>query len=197
MSLTPPEGDFRFIALDVETANGDSASICQIGLACVGWDREILTWSTHVHPDMDFAAFNIRLHGIGPETVRDAPAFPETWGRLRPLLARHPMVQHSRFDENALRAACEHHHLPRPRLAWTDSVMVARHAWPELKGAGGGGHGLGNLKKALGLSFRHHDAGEDARAAAEVVLRAEPVLGSRFAKLTGIPTARQLNLPFD
>ncbi|MEB8388303.1 hypothetical protein OO012_13795 [Rhodobacteraceae bacterium KMM 6894] len=28
-----PEGDFRFIALDVETACSDAASICQIGLS--------------------------------------------------------------------------------------------------------------------------------------------------------------------
>lgn len=30
-----PDGSFRFIALDVETACSDAASICQIGLACV------------------------------------------------------------------------------------------------------------------------------------------------------------------
>lgn len=48
--------------------------------------------------------------------------------------------------------------------------MVARRAWPELKGTGG--HGLASLKLHLGLIFEHHDAGEDARAAAEVVLRA-------------------------
>ena len=38
---------------------------------------------------------------------------------------------------------------------------------------GNGGHGLASLKQHLGLVFDHHDAGEDARAAAEVVLRAE------------------------
>jgi len=30
-----PDDNFRFIALDVETACSDAASICQIGLACV------------------------------------------------------------------------------------------------------------------------------------------------------------------
>ena len=56
---------------------------------------------------------------------------------------------------------------------WRDSVHVARAAWPELRG--NGGHGLASLKQHLGLVFEHHDAGEDARAAAEVVLRAEAV----------------------
>jgi hypothetical protein len=33
-----------------------------------------------------------------------------------------------------------------------------------------GGHGLANLKEHLGLEFCHHDAGEDVRASASVVL---------------------------
>lgn len=43
--------------------------------------------------------------------------------------------------------------------------------WPELKGNGGGG--LESLKTHMGLSFDHHDAGEDARAAVEVIFLAE------------------------
>lgn len=35
-----PEGSFRFVALDVETACSDAASICQIGLACVQCRRD-------------------------------------------------------------------------------------------------------------------------------------------------------------
>jgi DNA polymerase-3 subunit epsilon len=166
-----PVGDFQFIALDVETACGDSASICQIGIACVGFDDSIFTWSTYVDPLMPFAPFNVDLHGIGPETVRGAGSFAQVWPQIWPLLSRHPMVQHSRFDEYAINAACKAQGLPRPRLTWHDSVTIARRAWPELKG--NGGHGLANLKQVLNLDFHHHDAGEDARAAAMVVLRAQ------------------------
>ncbi|MFY0646646.1 3'-5' exonuclease [Sulfitobacter geojensis] len=169
--LPLPVGDFQFIALDVETACGDSASICQIGIACVGFDDSVLTWSTYVDPLMPFAPFNVDLHGIGPETVRDAASFAQVWPEMLPLLSRHPMVQHSRFDEHAINAACKAQDLPRPYLTWHDSVTIARKAWPELKG--NGGHGLANLKQVLNLDFHHHDAGEDARAAAMVVLRAQ------------------------
>ncbi len=168
-----PSGDFQFIALDVETACGDSASICQIGLACVGYDETIQTWSVYVDPQMPFAPFNTKLHGIGSQTVRDAQTFAQIWPDLLPLLSRHPMVQHSRFDEHAINAACIARGMPRPRLTWHDSVAIARAAWPELKG--NGGHGLANLKQVLGLDFHHHDAGEDARAAAMVVLRAQAI----------------------
>ena len=44
---------------------------------------------------------------------------------------------------------------------------------------GNSGHGLASLKQRLDLQFTHHDAGEDARACAEVVLRAEERLTLR------------------
>ena len=175
-----PNGDFRFIALDVETACGDSASICQIGIACVGFDDTIQTWSIYVDPQMSFAPFNVELHGIGPAML--------------PLLSRHPMVQHSRFDEHAINAACDLNGLPRPRLSWQNSVSIARAAWPELKG--NGGHGLANLKQFLNLDFHHHDAGEDARAAALVVLRAQAVSTSIVVGEAVRIKPMQLSWPF-
>ena len=133
MTTVIPSGEFRFIALDVETSCGDSASICQIGLACVRADHSIQTYATLVDPQLPFARFNIDLHGIGPDTVREAPTFPQIWPRLLSLLSRHPLVQHSRFDEKAIAAACKMHGLAQPRLHWTNSVSVARSAWPALK----------------------------------------------------------------
>lgn len=189
-----PDGYFRFIALDVETSCGDSASICQIGLAWVGFDRSIQTWSGYVDPLLPFSPFNVELHGISAKTVEDAPTFAEIWPKLQPLLTRHPLVQHSRFDEHAINVACKAHGLFRSRLSWSNSVTIARTAWPALKG--NGGHGLANLKQHLSLEFQHHDAGEDARAAALVVLRAEGELNRTFEQITSNNTAFQLSFPF-
>lgn len=171
-------GDFRFIAVDVETANSNSDSICQIGLALVSSNNEMQTVSLLVDPRQDFDAFNIDLHGIGPHEVRGAPDFAEHLSNLRPALERSHLVQHSNFDKRAFDAACKRYDLPPLRSNWIDSVRIARNAWPELKG--NGGHGLANLKKHLNLEFNHHDAEEDARAAAQVVLMAEDVLGIDF-----------------
>jgi len=194
LTEVPPNGNFRFIALDVETSCGDSASICQIGLACVGLDRSIQTWSTFVDPLLPFAAFNVDLHGISAKTVKYASTFPQIWPKLQELLARHPIVQHSRFDEHAINAACKAHGLYQPRLSWSNSVTIARTAWPGLKG--NGGHGLANLKQHLSLEFQHHDAGEDARAAALVVLQAEVELSKPFEQITSNNTAFQLSFSF-
>ena len=168
-----PEGPFRFVALDVETANHDNASICQIGVACVRPDNSITTWATYVDPRVERWAFTY-LHGISKRTVRGAPTFAEVLPVLHMAIEGIAVYQHSGFDRRAFVAACEGASLAMPVWSWRDSVQVARKAWPELKG--NGGHGLASLKRHLGLEFDHHDAGEDARAAAEVVLLAEEVL---------------------
>ncbi|WP_270726596.1 3'-5' exonuclease [Shimia sp. Alg240-R146] len=187
---TLPDGPFRFIALDVETASRSPGSICQIGLCFVSDTGAMQTYSVLVDPEDPFEAFNSELHGISADTVRDAATFPTVYATLFDLLNTHSLVQHSTFDEKVMTDACARYDLPMLTSHWTNSVKVARQAWPALKGAGG--HGLANLKKHLGLSFHHHDAGEDARAAACVILRAEETTGERLSHLK---TNRQLNLP--
>lgn len=181
--------DLRFIALDVETANGHAHSICQIGLACVRTDGRIATLGFYVDPQGAFEPFNTRLHGIDARTVEHAAAFPDVLERLRPLLDRTPLVQHSGFDKRAMNAACDRYGLPLLDTIWHDSVTIARRAWPQLKG--NGGHGLGSLKAYLRLKFEHHDAVEDARAAAQVVLCAEAETGHRFDLLAGSPPRKR------
>lgn len=171
----------KFIAVDVETANGHRHSICQIGLAYVGTDGATHTESYLVDPQDRFSAFNIQLHGIGPDRVAGAPRFPEVLDALRHRLETSFLVQHSTFDKQAFDMACQKYQLPSLKSEWINSVTVARKAWPEFKG--NGGHGLANLKSELGLVFHHHDAEEDARAAAEVVLLAEERTGLDFLAL--------------
>ena len=188
-----PTGRYRFIALDVETACGESGSICQIGLACVEGAGRIVEWSGLVDPETRFDAFNTKLHGIDAAAVAGAPDFGTLWEALLPLLRLHHLVQHSNFDRRAIEAACRAYRLPKPELSWSDSVKIARRAWPEF--LGNGGHGLGHLKEALGLEFEHHDAGEDARAAAQVVLKAEERLGMAFERIAQVAGKAQMSFP--
>ena len=189
-----PEGPFRFVALDVETANNDRASICQIGIACVCPDNTIVTWKTYVDPQVQRWPSAV-LHGISAQTVAGAPVFAQVMAVLRRELRTLKIYQHSNFDCSAITAACKQVGLSPPDWDWRDSLHIARQAWPELRH--NGGHGLSNLKTALSLRFDHHDAGEDARAAAQVVLMAEqsgqvprsspPVVG--LAAATSAPVA--------
>ncbi len=172
---------YRFIALDVETANSDSSSICQLGLACVTEHGRIDTINAMVDPEMPFDQFNIGLHGISAQKVAGQITFEGVFQGFHAFLQRHPLIQHSSFDKRAIEGACERYGLPKPTLRWHDSVVIARRAWPELKG--NGGHGLASLKGFLGIEFDHHNAEEDARAAAMVVLRAERDTGRSFDEL--------------
>ncbi|MBV1886826.1 MAG: exonuclease [Parvibaculaceae bacterium] len=169
---------YRFVALDVETANANCASICQLGLAMVDHDGTIETASFMIDPEVRFVPFNIQLHGIGPDTVGGQPRFIDVIAPLRDFLSRHLLVQHSQFDQKAISAACQRYEQPDLNARWLNSVQVARKAWPQLHG--NGGHGLGNLQKVLTLDFQHHDAAEDARAAAQVIWLAEVETGSNF-----------------
>ncbi|NVO27961.1 exonuclease [Donghicola sp. C2-DW-16] len=169
-ATAPLTGEFRFFALDVETANRNRSSICQIGIAGVRPDNSIETWSTYVDPVTDDWSCT-RIHGITARTVIGAPLFPQLVPVLDGMLKGLTVYQHSHFDKGAINSACGEAGLVPPAWKWMDSLIVARRAWPELRG--NGGHGLASLKTYLKLEFEHHDAEEDARAAAEVVLHAE------------------------
>lgn len=173
--------NYRFVAVDVETANSDPGSICQIGFAVIDDLGQTLSFGTLVNPGAHFDRFNVNLHGIDEASVADAPNFPDTMEAFRSFLERHPIVQHSSFDKRAISGACQRYGLPVLNSTWHDSVIMARRAWPELKG--NGGHGLANLKEALDLRFEHHDAIEDAKAAAQVVLLAEQKTGKSFQEI--------------
>ena len=163
-------GNLTFNAIDVETANADPASICQIGVIRVraGEIREGL--SVLVNPEVRFNPFNVRLHGISEDTVKDSKTLPQVQAELRRLIEGMVLVSHTAFDRVALSGATERYGLEAIRTTWLDSGMIARSAWPERYGRRG--WGLASIAGDLGIAFRHHDAVEDARAAAEIVLHA-------------------------
>jgi len=66
-----------FTAMDVETANADFSSICQIGLATYENGNLTSGWKTYIDPEDYFDEVNTDLHKITEETVRGAPKLPE------------------------------------------------------------------------------------------------------------------------
>ena len=159
-----------FNAIDVETANADRASICQIGIVHVR-DGEIVDhWQTLLNPEDWFDPWNVGIHGIDEDDVRDSPTMPEIRAELRQRLRGSILVSHTSFDRVAFERAMDRYDLEQLQVIWLDSAKVARRAWPERYGQRG--YGLKNVALDLGIQFQHHDALEDARASAEIVLRA-------------------------
>ena len=162
--------NLTFNAIDVETATADPASICQIGVVCIRGGELIECISTLVNPEVRFNPANVRLHGITEDMVEGVPTLPQIHGRLRSLAEGLVVASHTRFDRIALNRALEGYGLDSIRATWLDSALIARTAWPEWFGRRG--WSLASIAGELGIAFRHHDAGEDARVAAEIVVRA-------------------------
>ncbi|MGI4818577.1 MAG: exonuclease domain-containing protein [Janthinobacterium lividum] len=160
----------RAVAIDFETANERRASACSIGLA---WIEDGRVTDREVHlirpPEMRFAPVNIRIHGITPDMVEDAPEFPEVLASLRERIGTCDMVlaHNAGFDMSVVRASCDTYDLSYPEFDYLCTVKVAQRVWSDL-----GTHRLNALGDHLGIAFRHHDAGEDAYVCAEVALEA-------------------------
>ena len=159
-----------FNCIDVETANADRASICQIGIVQVHDGRIRDQWKTLLNPKDWFDPYNTEIHGIDETTVVGSPTLPEVRDELRDRLRGSVLVSHTAFDRVAFERAMERYKLEQLQVTWLDSAKIVRRTWPDEYGARG--WGLKNVAKSLGISFTHHDALEDARVAAEIVLHA-------------------------
>jgi DNA polymerase-3 subunit epsilon len=159
-----------FIALDVETANSDFASICSIGLVHFRGGDIFKSLTILVDPEDDFSPANIAIHGIRPEDVAGKPTMARVFPVISGALTDTAIVHHSPFDRTALARAAAKYDAGGPPCTWLDSLQVARRAWDSY--GSNGGYGLKNLATSFGIEFKHHDAAEDARAAGLIVLRA-------------------------
>lgn len=161
--------NLSFNAIDVETANADPSSICQVGIVCVR-SRVVKEYhSVLVNPETRFNEFNVRLHGIDEGRIRDSKTLPQLYSWLHSILDGTVVVSHTAFDEMALAMAMKKYDLEPLRISWLDSAAIARRAWPRRYARS---WNLARIAGDLGIDFRHHDAVEDARAAAEIVLHA-------------------------
>lgn len=159
----------RFIAVDLETANPRMSSICQIGVVTFENGREVDAEVRLVDPQDYFDPYNVAVHGITENQVRGAPRFTELHGWLCGRTSGEVVACHTHFDRVALAQACGRHALDPLPCNWLDTARVARRAWSQFAQSG---YGLANLAHHFGITFQHHDALHDARAAGLILLRA-------------------------
>jgi DNA polymerase-3 subunit epsilon len=163
-----------FIAIDVETANPDMSSICQVGIAGFS-DRDIaFEWKSLVDPEDWFSPFNINVHGITEDMVVGAPTLPELETEVRQYLEGRVVVCHTPFDRVSIHQAFTSYELVPPVATWLDSARVSRRTWSEVSQRS---YGLASVCEIIGYEFAHHDALEDAKAAGRVLLAATDATG--------------------
>lgn len=159
-----------FLALDFETATSQPDSPCELGIAIArgGVVREVRNWLIKPAQWPHFSPWNVAVHGIRPEQVAAAPRWKDIWEEVAALLNGATVVAHNAaFDMGVLRATLASDRLAHPSFRYFCSVTMAKRVWP-----GHNSYGLKALCDRHGIPLKHHRAGNDAEATAEVVLRA-------------------------
>lgn len=159
----------KFVAVDVETANADMASICSIGVAAFEHGALVSEWYSLVDPNDYFDFINVSIHGIDAEDIIGAPRFEQLSKEIEQMLCGQVVVTHTHFDRVAIHQAAQRCSIAAPTCTWLDSARVARRTWAECARSG---YGLSNVCELIGYEFEHHNALEDAKAAGHVILAA-------------------------
>ncbi len=159
----------NFVAIDVETANQDNSSICQIGLATFKDGLLVDTWESLIDPETYFSYTNIGIHGITENKVMGAPKFYQVYDELIARMENKFAVHHMPFDKVAINNVSSKYGLEHINTHWLDSAKVVRRTWTQFSKRG---YGLANISNHLGIRFMHHDALEDAIAAGKVAVAA-------------------------
>ncbi len=163
-----------FIAVDVETANPNMSSICQIGVVVFESGKEVYSKTIFVNPETWFAPTNIQIHGITEQNVIGAQNFSHIINSIREITENQTVVSHTHFDRVALNQACQKYDIPNLSCQWLDTARVSRRTWEAFSKKG---YGLKNLANYLGLKFEHHNAEQDARTAGLILIEAIRVSG--------------------
>jgi DNA polymerase III subunit epsilon len=159
----------EFVAIDFETANGSPASPCAVGLVRVR-DSQIQESLSMLFqppsPNNWFHEGNIRVHGITPDAIVDAPSWEEVLPELLLFTEGLPMVAHNAsFDMGVLRASAEAVNFDLPALNYFCSLQLARRTYALES------YRLNAVAYAIGHEeFQHHDALADSDACARIVL---------------------------
>ena len=84
-----------FNSIDVETANADRASICQIGIVHVREGKIEDQWQTLINPEAGFDTWNVSIHGIDESDVINSPTLPKVRAELHARLRSSVLVSHT------------------------------------------------------------------------------------------------------
>ena len=164
----------NFTVIDIGTANTNRWSIFEIGVVVVKSGKIVDKWSELIDPQTN------EIHGSRPADARGKPTFKDIYPKIKRSVVRGRIVSHSPFDEVAIRQACERYGLPMLENQWRDSLTLARKAWPpgtSIRRKRVSSHSLPEIAPILGIRYDSHDASEDARMAAELVLKAAKKIG--------------------
>jgi len=159
----------EFIVIDVELANQNPSSICQLGFVVYRDGKPIHEYSKLIDPDDDFSLRNFSIHGIDEDAVYGMPKFADVAPFIHPIFDGRICVSHGGVDRKAIEQAFKACNQEPPNCQWLNSATLVRRSWDQFKDKG---YRLFNICEYLGIQYHPHDALEDAKATGQVVIRA-------------------------
>ncbi|MEJ5143970.1 exonuclease domain-containing protein [Sphingobacterium sp. MYb388] len=183
----------EFIAIDFETADYTKYSPCEIGLTYVKDFKIVKQESYLIKPPCypNFDSFNVQLHGINPDMVKDSPTFDVLYNeKLKDVLTGNLIVSHNTsFDILVLRETLSEYNIEWPELKYLCTLVLSRRLLTSLPS-----FSLPSVYNILGLGDlkNHHRASADSQAAAEIAIE----LFNRHAvlQIEDIPTNLNYNI---
>jgi DNA polymerase III subunit epsilon len=167
MSLAAPKLD-SFVAIDFETADYPADSACAVGLVRVESGRIVDEMCRMICPPRQKMIFT-SIHGLSWSDVCEAPKFSELWPEIESFARGidNFVAHNAAFDRKVLHACCATYGLPVPGFSFHCTVQIARKAFGIYPTK------LSNVCQVLGIELNHHEALSDARACAQIVIRAQ------------------------
>lgn len=165
--------DLTFTAFDVETANQNRNSICQIGLTRVENGITVFSKNYFVKPpNNEYDIWNSGIHNITEEVTEFSQTFPNVWFEISQYLDGQQVVAHNLdFDLDCLLSTLYYYNLPKVNFNGHCTYKMSN-----LK--------LIDLVESLGLEvLNHHDAKNDSKMCAEAYLK---LLNGSIPNLTAI-----------
>ena len=158
---------YRYVVFDVETPNRYNNRMSAIGISVIedGVIRD--SYFSYVNPETRFDYFNIKLTGIDERVVRNAPAFPELWKEIEPIMSGGILVAHNAvFDLGVLKKCLQDYGIAwKPSAKYCCTARIGRAMLPDMH------HRLNDLCDYYGICLDHHKADSDSHACAEIFLR--------------------------
>lgn len=165
--LKRKQNNYRFVALDFETADYEPDSACAVALVRVENNRIVRQIHSLIRPPRKDFIFTY-IHGITWQDVRRAPKFSEVWQTLIPLLKDIDFIaaHHATFDKKVLHSCCRASGIDPPPIPFRCTVQLSRSVWNLYPTK------LPDVCRYLGIPLVHHDPAADAYACAQIVIKA-------------------------
>jgi DNA polymerase-3 subunit epsilon len=158
-----------FAAIDFETANNERTSVCSVGVVIVRNGEFVDSFYSLIQPEPNYYNYwCTQVHGLTRNDTEEAPAFPEVWKQVEPLIEGLPLVAHNKaFDESCLKAVFRCYQMDYPDYEFFCTCVASRKAFPDAEN-----HQLHTISELCGYHLEnHHHALADAEACAAIAIK--------------------------